>query len=194
MISKFDKLILATTVVSPLLLSLAIVVIALYPTEYTSAWADLLCDNKTPGLVWMMVNAFIFVFLFSLLGTVCILSRSIKNRKAVKSIRMTSLQPKTFNVSQVIAMMAPWATLLFKGEDSPVVAILILTAAIALVICIVLSNHGYISLVIMLLGFNCYEGRTANGMSITLLSKRQWGSASDICQIVPLTNEMALIV
>ncbi len=194
MISRYNQVILATTVVSPLLLSIAIVVIALFPSEYGNGWADLFSHFKIPGFVWITVNVFIIIFFYTFFATKCILRSNSKNNKSIKSIKLKSSQPKTVNVLQIIAMLAPWATLLFKGGEVPIVAILIVIGVIALVMIIALSKHGYASLVFTLLGYNCYEGRNVNGMFIMLLSKRHWGNVADISQIVLLTNEMALIV
>lgn len=193
MISRYKQLILATTIMSPLLLSIAIVVIAIYPSEYGDGWVDLFAHFKTPGFVWIMVNVFIIIFIYTFFATRSILNNA-KNNKSMKSIKLQLLQPKTVNVLQIIAMLAPWATLIFKGENSPVVAILIIIAVVALVISLLQSRHGYSSLVFALLGYNCYEGKNVNGMSIMLLSKRQWANAANISQIVSLTNEMALVV
>ena len=193
MISRFNQHILSSTVVSPLLLSISVVVIALYPSEYWNGWVNLFGHFKMPGFVWLMVNVFFIVFFYTFFATKSILSNS-KNSKSVKSIKLQSLQPKTMNVLQIITMLAPWTTLIFKGENSPVVAILIIVAVVALIISIVQSRHGYFSLIFVFLGYVCYEGKNVKGMSITLLSKRQWSKAADISQIVPLTNEMALVV
>lgn len=114
MISRYKQLILATTVMSPLLLSIAIVVIALYPSEYGNGWVDLFAHFKTPGFVWVMVNVFIIIFIYTFFATRSILINA-KNNKAMKSIKLQSLQPKMVNVLQIIAMLAPWASLIFKA-------------------------------------------------------------------------------
>lgn len=193
MISRYNQHILSSTVVSPLLLSIAIVVIALFPSDYWNCWVDLFIHFKMPGFVWIMVNVFLVVFIYTFFATRSILNNA-KRDKSTKSIKLQSLQPKTTNVLQIIAMLAPWTTLIFKGADTPVVAILIIIAVVALTMCIAMSRHGYSSLVFVFLGYNCYEGKNVNGTPITLLSKRHWNNAADISKIVPLTDEMALIV
>ena len=194
MLSRFSRSLMSLTIVSPILLSLAIVVIIKSPSDYISGWSILLSGHQVPDFKWWMVHLFILVFFITLFAAVCILRRKSNRKSEAKSITLSSLQPKVINVLQVVAMMAPWLTFLFKGEDVPFNTILMIAGVLALVACIVFSNLGYNSLIFALLGYFCYDGKNKNNMSITLLSKRHWRNVTDVREIIELTPEMALIV
>lgn len=194
MLSGFNRSLMSLTIVSPLLLSFAIVVITRSPSDYFSGWSILLAGLQVPDFTWWMVHLFILVFCITLFVTRSILCRKANRKDEAKSISLSSLQPKTFNVWQVVAMLAPWITVIYKGDDVPVNTILIIAGVIALVTCIYFFNLGYNSLIFTLLGYTCYDGKNRNNMPITLLSKRHWRNAADVREIVELTPEMALII
>ena len=193
MISRFSQLILASTVTTPLLLSISAVVIFLYPGGYGCGWMDLLAEGEVPtSFLWWVPTILLIVSVTSAIYTCRLLKRLARNKRGVKTIILSSLQPqKTGNILQCFALLPPWLTFLFRKE---LILVLVFSIVISLVITLVISRQGYSSLIFSLLGYKSYEGKNRNGMSITLISKRSWKTHTDIREIIPLTDNLALII
>ncbi len=194
MISRFNQLLLAFTIVTPLLLSIAIVLVCLYSSCYGCEWSDLICLGIIPkSLYWWIPNIFVLVFLLSLFWTKWFLKKLIILKRGERSIILKSLQNTTTNniLLHVVAMLPPWITLLRKEEA---MVVLVITILVSLGIAFVLSRQGYTSLIFLLCGYKRYEGENLNGMKIQLLSKRIWRSHTDIRRIVMLSDNFALVV
>lgn len=193
MISKFNQFILASTVTTPLLLSIGAVVIFLYPEGYGCGWIDLFAEGELPSSrLWWIPTILIILFVTSTFYTYRLLKSLMRSRRGVKTITLSSLQPqKTGNILQCFAMLPPWLTFLFRKE---LMMVMLFCIIISLVITLVISRQGFSSLIFSLLGYKAYDGKNRNGMLITLISKRDWKNHTDICEIIPLTDNMALIV
>ena len=193
MISRFNQLLLAFTIITPLLLSIAIVLVCLYSSGYGCEWSDLICLGKIPmSLYWWIPNIFVLVFLSSLFWTKWFLKKLIKQKRGERSIILTSLQNTiTNNVLPIVAILPPWITLLMKDEA---MVVLVSTILVSLGIAFFVSRQGYTSLIFLLCGYKRYEGENLNGMKIQLLSKRIWRCHKDIRRIVMLSDNFALVV
>ena len=193
MISRLNQLLLAFTMVTPLLLSIAVVLVCLYPSGYGCEWSDLIYLGMIPkSLYWWIPNIFIIIFLVSLLLTRRYLKRLMTQKRGERSITLKSLQNTTINnLLPIVAMLPPWVTLLLKDES---LVILVSTILVSLGLAYLVSRQGYTSLIFLLCGYKRYEGENINGMKIQLLSKRIWRSHKDIRRIVMLSDNFALIV
>lgn len=194
MISRFNQLLLAFTTVTPLLLSIATVLILLYPSEYINAWGDLLQrEAVSNSSYWWVSNIFVLIFVASWIWTKRFLNGLMKKKKGVKSITLSSLQNKPLNnLLPVVAMLPPWIMLIMRDEW--LTAVMVMSIIVALALAYVISRQGYTSLTCLLCGYKVYEGQNTNGMRIHLLSKRTWGNYKDIHDIVLLSDNYALIV
>lgn len=193
MISRFNQFLLASTMTTPLLLSIAVVVITLYPSGYGCGWVDLISRSEIPtNILWWLPTSFILLFLLSVFETYRIFHGLLNKRRGKNTITLSSLQPLQMNnVLQFFTLLPPWLTFMFKRD---LILMLILAIVFSLVFTYILSRQGYSSLIFGLLGYRTYEGKNRNGMNITLLSKRAWNSHADIRHIVPLSDSLALIV
>lgn len=193
MISRFNQLLLAFTIVTPLLLSIAIVLVCLYSSGYGCEWSGLICLGIIPkSLYWWIPNIFVLVFLSSLFWAKWFLKKLIIQKRGERSIILTSLQNTTTNnMLPVVAMLPPWITLLLKDEA---MVVLVSTILVSLGIAFFVSRQGYTSLIFLLCGYKRYEGEILNGMKIQLLSKRVWRCHKDIRRIVMLSDNFALVV
>lgn len=196
MISRFNQLFLALTTVTPLLLSIAIVLILLYHSNYCCAWADLINLLTVPdSIYWWAPNIFIVLFVASWIWTFVFLGRLSEGKRCVKSISLSHLQPcANNNLLPLVSMLPPWLTLIFKNEVMMVWIVLIMTVVISLVISYVLSRQGYLSLILLFCGYRLYDGENTNGMKIKLLSRRVWRNHRDVRYIALLSDNFALIV
>ena len=106
MISRFNQLLLAFTTVTPLLLSIAIVLILLYSSGYINAWSDLFQHEAIPNSsYWWVSNIFVLIFVASWIWTKHFLNGLMKRKRGVKSITLSSLQNKPLNnLLPVVAM------------------------------------------------------------------------------------------
>ena len=193
MISRFSQLLLAFTTVTPLLLSIAVVLILLYPSGFFCGWADLFNLLIVPcSIYWWVSNLLIVVFIVSWIWTFFFLGRLSRGKKCVRTITLSNLQHHTNNnILPVMAMLPPWATLVMKNDA---MIVLTLSIALSLVVSYILSRQGYLSLVFLLCGYRLYEGENSNFMKIKLLSRRVWRNHKDIRNIVLLSDNFALII
>lgn len=193
MISRFSQLFLALTTVTPLLLSIAVVLLLLYPSGYCCAWADLINLLVVPdSFYWWVANIFIMVFIVSWIWTYVFLGRLLEEKRCVKTITLFKLQPcNNSNMLPVVAMLPPWLTLVWKNDAKIVLTI---TIAMSLIVSYILSRQGYSSLIILLCGYKLYEGENSNGMKMKLLSRRVWRNHKDIREIAIISDNFALII
>ena len=193
MISRFHQLLLALTTVTPLFLSIAIVLIVINPSGYACAWFDLFKHGILPDrLYWWVSTISIFVFFASWIWTNAFLHKLEKTQKNAKTIKLESIQYLSIgSIIPVFALFPPWLTFLMNKEIRVLVIITVLTS---LAIVFIVSKQGYTSLVFLLCGYKRYEGRGANGMNIHLLTRKAWGNPGDIRSIVPLSDNLVLIV
>ena len=193
MISRFSQFILASTTVTPLLLSIAMVIILLYPSGYVCGWIDLLYEGVIPsGGYWWLATIFILLFVISWIWTGWFLWRLKIRHRGAKTISLSSLQFQTFgNMMSVVTILPPWLTLLMRNEAT---IIMTMTVLISIVITYIMSKQGYSSLIFMLWGYKRYEGQNVNGMKIQLLSKRIWRNPNDIRTIVLLSDNFGLVL
>lgn len=194
MISRFNQLLLAFSIVSPLFLSIAVVLILLNPSNYFHEWCDMFTDGTIPRcVVWWCISFFIIAFIASWIWTKVFLRKLLKTKNGKKTISLASLQYEAINNwLPIITMLPPWLTLLMK-EDL-VMLCLTMTIIISLFIMFVLSRQGYLSLVFLLCGYRRYTGENINGMKIQLLTDRVWKNAKDIHNIVQLSDNYVLVV
>ena len=193
MISRYNQFVLASSMTSPLLLSIAVVVISLYPSGYGCGWIDLISKGEIPtSYLWWFPTILVLMFLASAFGTYRILLKLLRNRRSIKTITLSSLQLMQLgNILQFFTLLPPWLTFMFKKD---LMLVLVLSTFISFVLTSILSRQGYSSLIFGLLGYRTYEGKNRNGMNITLLSKRAWNNHTDIRHIILLTDSLALIV
>ena len=193
MISRLNQLLLAFTMVTPLLLSIAVVLICLYPSGYGCEWSDLICLGIIPkSLYWWIPNIFVLIFFVSLYCTRRYLKRLMIQKRGERSITLKSLQNTTINnLMPAVAMLPPWVTLLLRDEA---MVTLVSTILVSFGLAYFVSRQGYTSLIFLLCGYKRYEGENINGMKIQLLSKRIWRNHKDIRRIVMLSDNFALIV
>lgn len=193
MVSRLNQLLLVFTMVTPLLISIAVVLVCLYPSGYGCEWSDLICLEIIPkSLYWWIPNIFVLLFMVSLFWTRRYLKRLMTQKRGERSISLKSLQNTTINnLMPAVAMLPPWVTLLLKDEA---MVILVSTILVSLGLAYFVSRQGYTSLIFLLCGYKRYEGENINGMKIQLLSKRIWRSHKDIRSIVMLSDNFALVV
>ncbi len=193
MISRFNQLLLAFTTVTPLLLSIAVVSVCLYPSGYGCAWSDLVCFGTIPmSIYWWIPTVFISMFMASWIWTGWLLKQIMKERRGELSITLSSLQnTSSNNLLPVIAMLPPWVTLLQRDQAE---LVLIVTVLLSIAIAYYVSRQGYISLIFLMCGYKFYEGVNKNGMKLQLLSKRTWRNHKDISRIVMLSDNFALVL
>lgn len=194
MISRFNQLLLAFSVVSPLFLSIAGVLILLNPSNYIRGWCGLFTDGTIPICVgWWCTNLFIIAFIASSIWTCAFLRKLLKTRKGKKTISLASIQYKAINNwLPIIAMLPPWLTLLMK--DDLIMICLTMTIILSLVITVVISRQDYTSIIFLLCGYRRYEGENIKGMKIQLLTDRVWKNAKDIHEIVQLSDNFVLVL
>lgn len=194
MISRFKQLLLAFSAITPLLLSIALVLILLNPSNYVDGWVGVFTGGTiSQSVEWWCITGFITVFFSSWVLTGSFLGKLKKTKRGIRTISLASLQYKTINNwILVITMLPPWLTLLMK--DDLMTICLTMTIIISLVITIIISRQGYSSLIFLLCGYRRYEGENSNGMKIQLLAKRVWKNAKDVHNIVQLSDNFALIV
>lgn len=193
MISRFSQLILAFTTVTPLLLSVAVVLILLYPSGYYCGWEDLGEMWIVPvSLYWWMPNILFVAFMVSWIWTYIFLGRLAKGKRCVMSITLSNLQYHTINnILPVVAMLPPWVTLVIKNDA---IIVLTMTVTLSLVVTYILSRQGYSSLIFLMCGYRLYEGTNTNGMKIKLLSNRVWRNYKDIREVALLSDNFAQII
>ena len=193
MISRVSQLLLAFTTVTPLLLSIAVVLIILYPSGYCCAWVDLINLLVVPGsFYWWVPNIFIVFFIATWIWAFVFLGRLSKGKRCVKSITLSELQPSgNSNILPVVAMLPPWVTLVLKNDA---MIVLTITSILSIVVTFILSRQGYMSLILLLCGYRLYEGTNTNGMKMKLLSRRVWRNHRDIKNIALLSDNFAQII
>ncbi|MBO4531378.1 MAG: hypothetical protein J5767_12165 [Paludibacteraceae bacterium] len=193
MISRFSQLSLAFTTVTPLLFSIAVVIIILYPSGYMCGWLDLFCQRVPPNSgYWWAVTLFILLFMYSWIWTIWFLNRQNRRKRETRTIMLSSIQYQTMgNILPVVAMLPPWLTLLLKDE---VMLVMTMTAILSLVITCVMSRQGYSSLIFLLCGYKRYEGQDKNGMKIQLLSRRTWRNSRDVRTVILLSDYFSLVI
>ena len=184
---------LAFTTMTPLLFSIAIVIILLYPSDYERGWAEFFCDKTIPkDGFWWIATLFILLFTASWIWSSWFLGRLKKRKRGIKTITLSSLQyHSSGNFLSMLNILPPWITLFVKDD---VIVLISMTAMLSLIITYVMSRRGYSSLIFLLSGYRMYEGEDRNKMKIQLLSKRMWRSTRDIQNIVFLSDNFALVV
>lgn len=194
MISRFKQLLLAFTTVTPLLLSIAIVLILLHSSEYIDSWGDLFQYGIIPNCsYWWVSDIFILVFVTSWIWTKHFLNGLMESKRGMKSITLSSLQNKPLNnLLPVVAMLPPWIMLIIR--DKWLTVVMVMSILLALTLTYIISKQGYSSLIFLLCGYKVYEGQNTNGMEIQLISKRIWRNYKDIRNVILLSDNFALIV
>lgn len=194
MISRFNQLLLAFTAVSPLLLSIAIVLILLNPSGYVNGLCLLFTSGTIPDdCAWWIVSVLIILFITSWIWTGRFLGKLMKSKRGVRSVTLSSLQHKPLNnLIPFFMMLPPWLTLFMRNDL--IIICLTMTVVLSLAITFVISRQGYSSLFFFLCGYTRYEGEDINGMRIQLLTNRTWRNAKDIHNIVFLSDTFALVV
>lgn len=193
MISRFSQLLLAFTTVTPLLLSIAVVLILLYPFGYCCGWEVLIHQQTIPySFYWWVPNLFVVLFIVPWIWTKFFLGRLSKGTRSVRSITLSNLQPcSDKNILSVVALLPPWVTLVLNNDA---MIVLTMTSLLSLVVTFVLSRQGYLGLILLLCGYRLYEGVNANGMKMLLLSRRVWRNHQDVRKIAMLSDNFALIL
>ena len=192
MISRFNQLFLALTTVTPLLLSVAIVLILLYPSGYWCGWVDLINLSGIPdSIYWWLTNIFILLFFISWRRAFVFLGRLSEGKRCIKSITLSDLQPYGNNILTVVSMLPPWLTLFWEHN---VMIVLIMTFLLSIVVTYILSRQGYLSLIFLFCGYRLYDGTNTNGMKMKLLSRRVWRNHKDVRDIVLISDNFALII
>ena len=193
MISRFSQFSLAFTTMAPLLLSIAVVLIVLYPWGYCCGWMDLLNQLIIPdSFYWWVPNLIIVLFIVSWIRTFFFLGKLSKGTRCVRSITLSNLQPcNDRNILSVVALLPPWVTLFLKNDA---MIVLTMTSFLSLVVTFVLSRQGYFSIILLLCGYRLYEGLNTNGMKMLLLSRRVWRNHQDVRKIAMLSDNFALIL
>ena len=118
MISRYNQFVLASSMTSPLLLSIAVVVISLYPSGYGCGWIDLISKGEIPtSYLWWFPTILVLMFLASAFGTYRILLKLLRNRRSIKTITLSSLQLMQLgNILQFFTLLPPWLTFMFKKD------------------------------------------------------------------------------
>lgn len=193
MISRFSQLSLAFTTVTPLLLSVAIVLVIMNPSAYCDCWVGVINFRAIPeDFNWWAASILILVFFVSFLWTKWFLNRIERIRHGLITIRLSSLQYSPISsILQLFTILPPWGTLLLKNNLK---IVLVLAVLLSLAITYAISKQGFGSLMFSLCGYRRFEGTNINGMKIQLLSRRNWKNTDDIRSVIVLNDNFALIV
>lgn len=193
MISRFKQLILASTMILPLLLSIGLVVVIKYPSGYFCGWTDWCEQGDIPNnYLWWLPTLCCIIIIVITIWTICILNGLRKSRRGARSIILSSLQYRQPDILyQFLSLVPSWLPLFF---DKNTEYVLIITTIISLILVFYISEQGYVSCVFYILGYKVYEGRNRNETTMLLLSRRVWNNPADVCNIIPLADNLSLII
>lgn len=194
MISRFSQLSLAFTTVTPLFLSIAMVIIFPIFPAYMGEWKNLFFHGIiTCSVSWWTSTIFILLFVYSWVWTGWFLGRLKKQKSGTRTITLSSLQYQPIcDLLPMVSLLPPWLSLLSRNEV--MIVIIVIITIVALIITYCMSRQGYSSLVFLLCGYLRYEGQDRNGMKIQLLSRRTWRNYRDIRTIYLLSDNFALVI